>query len=138
MADSIYKLIVCENLISLGSLEVISSGDFIEVQNTLLQMINDHDTNSIEGTASPKPLVCISFFTVDKSTTFSIIDQNTGEVIETFDASKIVYRESKCIKDNRGFIVFTYPQASPDSSPSHPKQLQYLCYVYQCSSLFEK
>lgn len=73
MADSIYKLIVCENLISLGSLEVISSGDFVEVQNTLLQMVNEHDTNITEGSVSPKPLVCISFFTADKSTTFRYV-----------------------------------------------------------------
>lgn len=131
MDDSTYKFAVWENLIYLGSLQVISSGDYNEVHNTLVQMVNDHNSGIIEGSAPPKPLVCISFFTADESK-FSIIDQKTEEIIDTFDASKIVYQANKCIGDTHGFVVFVYPRADSAS-----KQPQYYCYVYQCTSFFE-
>ncbi|VDO11907.1 unnamed protein product [Rodentolepis nana] len=131
MDNSIYKFAVCENLIYLGSLQVISSGDSNEIRNTLVQMVKDHDADIIEGSAPPKPLVCISFFITDESK-FSIINQKTEEIIDTFDASKIVYRESKCVRGTHGFVVFVYPHADSVS-----KQLEYYCYVYQCTSFFE-
>ncbi|EUB59944.1 hypothetical protein EGR_05270 [Echinococcus granulosus] len=40
------------------------------------------------------------------------------------------------MEDTRGYVVFTYPDESPDSISTASKW-DYYCFVYQCSSLFE-
>ncbi|KAL5964994.1 hypothetical protein TSMEX_007265 [Taenia solium] len=125
--------LICENVLFLGSLPVISSGDDAELQATLRQIVKDYETSLLESTPRPKIPFCLSFPINNDSTVFN---QQSGEVLQSFDAKKIAFYYSTWIKDTQGYIVFTYPGENPNFEPAAFK-MNYHCFVYQCSSMFE-
>ncbi|CDI97710.2 hypothetical protein EmuJ_000150500 [Echinococcus multilocularis] len=130
------KFQVCENILFLGSLPVISSGDNAELHATLRQIVKDYGASPSGATSQPKPFVFFSFSIADESAHFSVINQQSFEVVQGFDAAKVAFCFSTWMEDTRGYVVFTYLDESPDSTSTASKW-NYYCFVYQCSSLFE-
>ncbi|KAL5109499.1 Rab GTPase-activating protein 1 [Taenia crassiceps] len=130
------EVLICEDVLFLGSLSVISSDDYAELLATLRQLVKDYEIGLSESTLQPKPAVCLSFPITDESAPFSVFSQQSGEVLQSFNAENVAFYFSTWLKDTQGYVVLTYPDEHPNSNPT-AFQKNYYSFVYQCSSMFE-
>ncbi|VDD75831.1 unnamed protein product, partial [Mesocestoides corti] len=130
--------LICENIIPLGSLPVVSSCDMTEIHATVKKMVEQRKANGKESDSLSQSFSCFAFPLSDETTDFSVLDQRTGQVVQTFNYRNIYYYASVNLKKGHSFVVFTHlpPKPGPSTPPASTKS-GYDCFVYHCPSSFE-